>query len=627
VALVAETIETKASYLLPGSMTRNRVPDWPPDVFCLCAAILQNSGAYSRVIDDVGSKSKNETGKQRASRLRKVGLAWKKSFASRISPKTVSALWREVFIGRTTVLSDLGSDEASAVRNALLELLAISDEACADLGIYKLDPQLRDDGGLGAFRFEAENLFVKSMSGAGGATLCKGVHASRARVLPKMHTPQSGLTIRSLSHHLGYCPGSDMRPNWLSLASSRKSHSFNLLIIPWPSVVEPSQFSASKKKGLSDEVKAGGYGLFTFHLKKGPPVEFVQSLLSEAEQRVGHVDGIVFPELAMDETEFNAITKAVATTSRFVVSGVGTSAHSSAGTNVAILEVVDPLLKDKVGDHVHVQIPQKKHHRWKLEKNQITQYGIGSNLHPLANWWEHIQLGDREISFVSVQPWLTMSVLICEDLARPDPVGDVIRAVGPNLIIALLSDGPQIGSRWPGRYASGFADDPGSSVLTVTSLGMSKLSRPQDPSKDRSNTVVLWRDARSGTHEIACPTDSEGIVLNVTAEYHEEWTADGRGDGKNSGYPVLSGYHLIKRPPGPEGSGEHDNDLDQGRSHSVPPVEAATGARSAITDQPLRERRENTGSDPKARGHSVKRAPSKSKARLNSRNLSNNERP
>ena len=49
----------------------------------------------------------------------------------------------------------------------------------------------------------------------------------------------------------------------------------------------------------------------------------------------------------------------------------------------------------------------------------------------------------------------------------------MLRAVGPNLIIALLADGPQIASRWPGRYAAAFADDPGSSVLTLTSAGMS----------------------------------------------------------------------------------------------------------------------------------------------------------
>ena len=91
-ALDAETIETKVNYLLPDSIRKNKVPDWPPDVFCLCAAILQSSGAYSRVIDDVGSKYKNETSKQRATRLRKVGLAWRNSIGSQAPPKIVSIL-------------------------------------------------------------------------------------------------------------------------------------------------------------------------------------------------------------------------------------------------------------------------------------------------------------------------------------------------------------------------------------------------------------------------------------------------------------------------------------------------------------------------------------------------------
>jgi hypothetical protein len=58
-----------------------------------------------------------------------------------------------------------------------------------------------------------------------------------------------------------------------------------------------------------------------------------------------------------------------------------------------------------------------------------------------------------------------------EDLARPDPVGDLVRSVGPNLVIALLMDGPQLRARWSGRYAMSLADDPGSFVLSVTSLG------------------------------------------------------------------------------------------------------------------------------------------------------------
>ena len=616
----AETIQSKLEYLLPGSTKQNRAPNWPPDIFCLCAAILQSSGAYSRVIESHGAQQSKETSNKRAIRIRKVGKAWSEAFepGGKV-PSEVKDLWTKVFINRNVWLSDLGNDTASDCRNALIDLLSIADEAGVELGIYKFDPKQREGGGLSEFRFQAESVFVNSMSAkTGGATLCREIHPSRARVLPKMHTPQSGLTIRSLSHHLGYCPGSDMRPNWYSLASTQKSHSFNLLVVPWPKVVEPSQFVATKKRGLSDEVREGGYGLFSFMLKEGPTVDYVRSLLTEAENKVGHVDGIVFPELAMDSVEFERIAGVFATTNRFVISGVGRAADSSAGSNIAILEVVDPQLKDEAGDLVHVSIPQKKHHRWKLEGNQIVQYGIGSNLHPQANWWEHIELGDREISFVSIQPWLTMSVLICEDLARPDPVGDVIRCVGPNLIIALLSDGPQISSRWPGRYASGFADDPGSSVLTVTSLGMSKLSRPSDASRDRSDVVALWRDARTGTRELACPAGSDGIVLNVTAEYQEEWTADGRGDGKNSGYPVLSGYHLIKSPTNTEGEGKDDKDFDQRRSDPIAPVEAAGSEPAASADRPPGRERQISHLEPPRRSNRSSAPSKKLKTRLKS---------
>jgi hypothetical protein len=342
----AETVESKIDYLLPGATNRGRLPAWPPDVFCLCAAILQNSGAYSRVLEDRRAGAA-ENSKQLARRLRRIGKAWTKSFENRKPPKEVVELWSRICADKSTQLNGLGTDAGSSCRSALLDLLAVADEACVELGIYKIDSRRREGGGLGAFRFEAEKLFVNSMSGPEGATLCKDIHPSRARVLPKMHTPQSGLTIRSLSHHLGYCPGSDMRPSWFSLASDKTSHSFNLLVIPWPKIVDPSQFVASKKRGLSDEVREGGYGLFTFQLKKGPTVDYIRCLLSEAEERVGHVDGIVFPELAMTEPEFGTIAKEFAMPDRFVVSGVGRAADNTAGVNTAILEVVDPQLRDK----------------------------------------------------------------------------------------------------------------------------------------------------------------------------------------------------------------------------------------------------------------------------------------
>jgi hypothetical protein len=126
---------------------------------------------------------------------------------------------------------------------------------------------------------------------------------------------------------------------------------------------------------------------------------------------------------------------------------------------------------------------------------------------------------------------------------------DVVRAVGPNLVIALLMDGPQLRGRWPGRYAMSLADDPGSSVLSVTSIGMSDLSRPQDLSTGamRNRVIALWKDAKSlSPVEIELPQGSDGIVLSISERYLEEWTADGRSDRKASGYPALTGIHPIK---------------------------------------------------------------------------------
>ena len=73
--------------------------------------------------------------------------------------------------------------------------------------------------------------------------------------------------------------------------------------------------------------------------------------------------------------------------------------------------------------------------------------------------------------------------LVCEDLAQIDDVADVLRSVGPMVLIIPLLDGPQLSSRWAARYASVLADDPGSTVLTLTSYGMARRSRP--PGKPR----------------------------------------------------------------------------------------------------------------------------------------------
>src|SRR5262249_21293110 len=124
------------------------------------------------------------------------------------------------------------------------------------------------------------------------------------------------------------------------------------------------------------------------------------------------------------------------------------------------------------------QWEQSKHHRWKLEGSQINRYRLGKVLDPDLYWWEHIDLAPRCVDFRVFRPGASLATLVCEDLARIDPVQTVIRAVGPNLVVALLMDGPQKTSRWAARYATVLADDPGCAVLSLSSLGLLRRSAP-----------------------------------------------------------------------------------------------------------------------------------------------------
>lgn len=532
----AETIEDVIKYLI-GTVGRG-IPKWPPDVFCLMAAVLHRSGAYTAVTDDLPPRIKLPKGEKWPDYVRRLGTDWRNTATTALElPAEIQKHWTRIVKASKSPLTKLrGKRECLA---SILFLLACSDEACIGVGTSISHVASRPRATpKDPFLWDAEErLFFTILE---GSTMCKEIDPARARVLPKMHTPQNGMTIRSLSHYVAYCPATDLRPEWYSFGTDTQEHALNLLLIPWPSRVAPNQFLANRKVLLSDSVKRGAYGLFTFQAAPGPPTNLVKRIIKAAEQQVGRIDGIILPELALSRREYQRMARDFVTDRRFLIAGVGKSASPKRnGINSVRMDVVLP------GFGLGVALEQQKHHRWKLNKSQIMQYGIGTNLHPEANWWERISLAERKLIFISLRPWLTMSVLICEDLARPDPVGDLARAVGPNLIIALLMDGPQLSDRWPARYAASLADDPGSSILTVTSIGMSRLSRPQE-GENRSNVVALWKDARTGkAKELQLPEQADALVLNVTVEYGEEWTADGRGDLGASGYPILAGHHPI----------------------------------------------------------------------------------
>src|SRR5262249_44780944 len=161
--------------------------------------------------------------------IREIGNDW------RAAAITNAPLRKELLEWWNIVVSAADTEIARVCTNtrlcdALLELSAAADEACA--GIRIRDPERAPD----TFDIKANRLLTASDS----ITYCDQVHPSRAVVLPKLHTPRSGLTLRSLSHHLALISPGEVKTRWLWLPFETREWSLNLLLLPWPETVVPT---------------------------------------------------------------------------------------------------------------------------------------------------------------------------------------------------------------------------------------------------------------------------------------------------------------------------------------------------------------------------------------------------
>lgn len=519
------TIAEIIDFLVPGGSSKlSQPPPWPPDAFAIVALILLKSGAYLTCLKTTRSKNWDQE-------IQQLGGKWRLSCIQNTAPSKIRAFWRILVKNKNLALDNLNTPQNREICNALLNIAAAADEASVGIGI---DVELDDP-----FLSEATKLLVITNS---GRTLCKEIDWSRVSVLPKLHTPQSGLTIRSVSHHLSLCETGEVSPYWFNFVDTQQQvrHSLNLLLIPWPNYVAPVHFR-NIKTVFNGRNK---YGYFSYKIRGGERLQTAEvlQLFKKAQNMVGRIDGVIFPELSLRHGEPKTLHRRISQISpeTFLIGGVGTNPSKRSGLSDNSWIFLRRFLRGWV-----VEESQSKHHRWRLNKRQIIQYGLGSQLDPELTWWEHTSLRRRELKFFVLHPWLTLCILICEDLARQDPISDLVRSVGPNLVIALLFDGPQLESRWSARYATVLADDPGSSVLTLTSLGMSQLSRP--PGSQVRRTVALWKDARSGqSTEIELPSEDDAVVITLTKEEREEYTVDGRSDGGVTGYLILSGTHYLR---------------------------------------------------------------------------------
>jgi hypothetical protein len=368
------------------------------------------------------------------------------------------------------------------------------------------------------------------------------VSPERIHVTPKTHFAHRGITIRSFSRYLALSYQS-VDVEWRRLEqeinssrTQRQCRQYNILLAPWPLTLSGGAFQPVDVP--VDNIDKRSFGFFEFDPHTSIDLAMLERLVRSAFRQVRHVDTIVFPEGAVDASEIDGVEGVL----------------RELGVNSMFAGVREPADRRGFGrNYVHIGVntgngwahyQQSKHHRWTLDARQISQYHLTRSLDPAKQWWEAIDLPARTVQVFDLGLGTTISPLVCEDLARMDEVADALRGIGPSLIVALLLDGPQLARRWPGRYASVLADEPGSAVLSLTSYGMVVRSRP--PGSKPSRVVALWHDPTSGPREISLGRGSLGVVLTANVDQDSTWTADGRRHPNNTPRLHLAGLRQLR---------------------------------------------------------------------------------
>lgn len=619
------TIADLATSLRPGWDFTTDWLCWPPDTFALVSIIMERTGCYRHCLIDYQWSRTPEYSRQVrfAARhwLRKTtDLVWAKSdktvsatyFTTPFEPKetkipengwhfytesidnfkkiigTIEKYWNgvdpetkaSVDLEILRTINDvqekggteMPNDEMAPYREltkALLQLLAIADSACAGIGL--LEKVASESSAPTEIVHCLANLLLTA---TGSLSTLPKFHGA---VLPKMRTPQGGITTRSLSHHLTFHT-SEVEVMWRTIPwYNHHQKSMNVIAVPFPFNISEDNFEPRSERFQSVQyfsyratMEAGQKDAYAY-------LDEVVDLVWRQNEKLDQIHILVFPESSLSEDQYthlkNKLYERLIDSSckeenagrlyhlPLIVAGISKESENSKLSNQP------HTYYDGVTDHPShnevrmatffagkwYDVAQRKHHRWHLNRNQLVQYWLAGKLPSERRWFEHISVAQRRLTILAPTGWLALTALICEDLAQLEPVSAIIRGIGPTFLMALLSDGPQLNSRWSARYANVLADDPGTAVLSLTSLGMVKRSKrltndlyiDQSQGEPASYTVALWKDMLRGQQEIHLTNGNQAVRFTLSAKYKEEYTLDGRSDGTNAAVFELEGYEQL----------------------------------------------------------------------------------
>jgi hypothetical protein len=477
---------------------------WPADVFALSAVILDRTEAYRFVVSPPPAHHWPPGPADWSTVVRSAGRSW----AERMEPpELVKNEWRMLRRALDTRLDDIASGRAWRTCVALLTLHAVADEACA--GVATAEP---DDDGV-VLRARMRELLARTGSIA-------RIDPNYLRVLPKYRTAPGGITSRSISRYASLAPSRVAYSVQRVTMGRPGEEQLKALLLPWPMRMADTDFRPLAASVRERDTEPFGY--FRYSPAEPFDVSLVDRLLTSAFEHVDRVDIVIAPESSVPREVLPQLEALLAERGvPMLIAGLRDRPDPASGLAPNWVHFGASL----DGKWWHYR--QDKHHRWSLDRSQIEQYHLTDVLDPRVRWWEAMDIQRRSLQIIEHGNGQTIASLVCEDLAQLDDSAQLLQAVGPTLVIALLLDGPQLASRWTGRYASVLADDPGSAVLTLTTRGMATSS--WRTSHKPSTAVASWRDsAHRRPQEINLEPGAQGLLLRLDTGRSLRRAADGR---------------------------------------------------------------------------------------------------
>ena len=239
-------------------------------------------------------------------------------------PEVIQQKWERLyaFFNKSGTLNEIWDESHKDALKDLVLLNAVADSLCLGWGIREFHEKKQPRS---AYLF-AQHLLKDYKTLA-------TIDPSRVRILPKRHTPQVGVALRSMSLHLAY-HRSSVDVNWVAQApqlleyesgsstgegknqnvsdgSTDKNNNENefatlsLLLLPWPLKVRARDFdkikpvSANRENGVKQDMG------FEYSPKENIGSDLrlrLRQVIDEALKEIPRIDIAVLPECAISES-------------------------------------------------------------------------------------------------------------------------------------------------------------------------------------------------------------------------------------------------------------------------------------------------------------------------------------